>query len=326
MNTDNILNSGLIVWKKDNWWISWVSSPLAWKRILLESKNWIELAIPHEIQFLNAWQTYGHDTMMCVAFSWTDSLEYQFMQMIRLWIIPQTHILFLNQYMQNWVINFNERFPAINWETTDKGAYLWKVARWINISGLIPQNKMEWWATFYENIDKTKITEEQKELGLEFNKYFTINYEYPEDISDALKYWPIQACVKYADWEWILSPAWEPNHAIVVIWEWEDYYLIDDSYSRQYKKYRKDKVSWFLQYVITINDMKFDVAAFIKNNDLKFVRNENSGAFGRIIRWKLRLLPNTTDRGVLMLLDNEHRKNWVTVTDAEWNQLPRELF
>jgi len=30
--------------------------------------------------------------------------------------------------------------------------------------------------------------------------------------------------------------------------------------------------------------MKFDVAAFIKNNDLKFVRNENSGAFGRIIR------------------------------------------
>jgi len=30
--------------------------------------------------------------------------------------------------------------------------------------------------------------------------------------------------------------------------------------------------------------MKLDISAFIKENDLKFVRNENNGAFGRIIR------------------------------------------
>ena len=75
-----------------------------------------------------------------------------------------------------------------------------------------------------------------------------------------------------------------------------------------------------VQYSITMDTKKF-----IKNNDLKFVRNKNTGEFGRIMNGKLRTV-KTKDRGALLLLDNSHRKNGITITNKEWEQLPQKPF
>jgi hypothetical protein len=68
-----------------------------------------------------------------------------------------------------------------------------------------------------------------------------------------------------------------------------------------------------------------DIAKFVKDNDLKWVRNQNSGDFGRILQGKLFLLP-TADRATLALLDDKVRTNGINITDEEWSQLPSQNF
>jgi hypothetical protein len=68
-----------------------------------------------------------------------------------------------------------------------------------------------------------------------------------------------------------------------------------------------------------------DIQKFLKDNDKKFVRNSNTGSFGRILQNKL-FVANTADRATLMLLDDKVRDGGVQITNAEWEQLPREDF
>jgi len=105
-----------------------------------------------------------------------------------------------------------------------------------------------------------------------------------------------------------------------------DTFLINDSYIEEEKRYCKPSVYSFVAYSITFNNNKnMDTTKFIKDNDLKWVRNTNTGAFGRIMQGKLRLFA-TTDRATLALLDDKVRTNGVQITDAEWKQLPAENF
>lgn len=74
-----------------------------------------------------------------------------------------------------------------------------------------------------------------------------------------------------------------------------------------------------------LNTITMDIKAFMIHNDLKFIRNQETGAFGRIIGQKLRVV-KTDDRGTLLLLDEAVRKNGLNITNAEWEQLPKVNF
>jgi hypothetical protein len=68
-----------------------------------------------------------------------------------------------------------------------------------------------------------------------------------------------------------------------------------------------------------------DVQKFLKDNDLKWVRNQNTGAFGRVLQNKLRVVA-TADRGTLILLDDKVRTDGVNIPNDQWESLPKELF
>jgi len=76
---------------------------------------------------------------------------------------------------------------------------------------------------------------------------------------------------------------------------------------------------------ITITNKNMDIEKFVKDNDKKWVRNYNTGAFGRILQGKL-FIGTSTDRMTLMLLDDKVRENGVQISDSEWKQLPKEDF
>jgi hypothetical protein len=178
-----------------------------------------------------------------------------------------------------------------------------------------------------EDYYEPHTTENMFLLAKEFNKKFTINWEWSEFPEEDIKMSPLQACVKYADGENILCPAGNYNHAIMIQKSTPDYYLINDSYSKENKIYCKQKVTNFIRYNLTINNttMSIHKDQWLKDNDLKWVRNSGNGAFGRVMQGKLRTF-NTTDRAVLCLLDEEVRRNGIQITNAEWDVLPQEAF
>lgn len=78
---------------------------------------------------------------------------------------------------------------------------------------------------------------------------------------------------------------------------------------------------------ITITNMEQEkIDKFMIDNDLKLIRNANTGAFGWIYARKLRVA-DTTDRTVLMLAQILHRKDGsIQINDDFWQQLPKEQF
>jgi hypothetical protein len=76
--------------------------------------------------------------------------------------------------------------------------------------------------------------------------------------------------------------------------------------------------------LIQINNfMEKDSEQFLKDNDLKFVQNSNSGQFGRIMQGRL-MVVDSDDRGTLMLLDDKMRTEpSIKITQAEWEELDK---
>lgn len=311
-------------------WIAGANSAVDHK-VLLESGNWKELSIPNEIQIVDYGKDNQYDTSMCVSFNGTtDALEYTLMQMMRLNLIPAESVKWLQDkgYFENGTINFNERFTAIKGETTVDGAYQYKVANGVKNYGLIPQKNFPFANNFKDNIDPKFVTEEMNNLGKEFLTHFAINYEWlnDEDTKEYLKYGPISCIGQYADGDGILNPPTNSGHSMLLINETDDYREIDDSYWRQFKKYKKEKLQSFMQFSITpLKNNNMDIVKFVTENDLKWVRNSNTGAFGRIMRGQLFTF-ETTDRAALVLLDDKVRENGIQVTKEQWDKLPKKNF
>lgn len=299
--------------------------------------EWMTYSPEHEIQFITTWLV-PYETAYCVAFSATDCIETEMNFLMANWFVPTEYIERLKSlwFFKNWKINFSDRFVWILWEIWKNWWYMFKVARAITEYWLIP----EWMLplnvnTYDEFVDKTKITELMYKVWQEFKKMFTINYEWidykdtpidREILRNALMFSPVQAVVRYADWDWILNPSWALNHAIMINWLRGEYIDVNDSYSREQKKYNIEHPRSFLQYSITINNINdMDKDKFFKDNDQKWVRNINTGAFWKVLRWKL-YVADSKDRLLLMLVDEAHRKNWVSITDAEWALLPKSEF
>lgn len=329
-----------VLWTYWEWdWIAWWNSPLKPEKRNI-TWDWKMYYPEHEIQFIN-WKIDPFETSFCVTFSALDCIETEFNYLLSNWLVPQDDVIWLNNnwYFKNWKINFSDRFTWILWDTTKNGAYLFKIARSIIDYWLIPENMLPLNVdTYDEFVDKTRITERMYELWREFNKRFIINYEWitfdnspisKNDLKDSLKVSPIQCVIRYADWDWILNPDWLLNHAVMCNWYQEsiDAEDINDSYWREQKRYKREHPRSYLQFYITFKnkEINMDKVKFYKDNDQKWVRNINTGAFWKVLKWKL-YVADTKDRMVLMLVDEAHRSNWVSVTDVEWQTLDKVTF
>jgi len=293
-------------------WIGGVSN------ILIEYNNgdWSNYRPEHETQ--NNPETWG-----CALFSGTDSIETLFMYFLYNNLIPKEYVKWLtdNKYFINGFINFSDAYSYQFAEVEPgRGTFLYKANDAIRL-GLVPESIYSFKDYF---IDKKTIPPEAEKLKLEFKKRFTINWYWVENIEKSLKSSPLQATVRYADGDGILSPIGDHNHAIMV-YKKGDYYDIDDSYNQPTKKYHLERVSNFIGYSLTINTTNMDVENFVKEYDLKWIFNNNTGEIGRIIQGKLRTI-ETQDRGVKMLLDDKVRENGKHIIDAEWKLLPKLPF
>jgi hypothetical protein len=251
---DNDLKFGALIGVRETDYILG-SSPVV-KEILMSSLNWKEWTPEHEIQA----QKY-YDTLSCVTYSALDVLEYQFTYALHNGLISPENVLWLktNGYFKNGYINFSERFTAILGGTSNIGAYQYMVADAIRKQGLIPQTMFDVSDDIKsqsEFLDKSKITKEMYDLGLEFIKRFPINYEWC-DVKDGLKYSPVQVCVYYNDGENILCPTNNPQHAVLAVNIDEGFIELDDSYQRQFKKYCPQAVYSGMLYTIKFNNMIF---------------------------------------------------------------------
>ncbi len=92
-------------------------------------------------------------------------------------------------YLLNGKIDFSDRFTANMSGTTKNGNSLKAPCQSIHADGLIPKSLLPQCHSFDEYYDKSKITQEMKDLGQEFLKRFSISYEQVNNIhfSDVLK-------------------------------------------------------------------------------------------------------------------------------------------
>jgi hypothetical protein len=303
--------------------------------------NWDNWRPEHEQQNL------GYETSACLIFSGTDCLETLFNFYVARSMIDLDNLNWLNEngYFKNGLVNFSDRLPANYAEIIPlTGTYQFKANNAL-AEYLIPEAMLPYTAVgLYVNPDPTKgayyhrasITSQMLNLALEFKRRFTITWFYVEDREDGLKSSPLQAVVRFANGDGILKPEGRLNHGVMVYGQTIDKTadLIDDSYTQRDKKYGRDYVFDFIGYKITINNTLMDIQDFIIKNDLKWVQNETSGQFGRIMRGKLRTI-NSNDRGALILLDEKVRNNKIIkdgketpakLTKAEWEKLPKEEF
>jgi len=310
---------GVKLGKQNSDFIAGVSSPLIDNNINL-SGNWESNLPEHELQN-KGFETYG-----CSFFTGLDCLETLFMFYLKNNLIPKGHVKWLqdNGYFKNGFINFSDRNVGMYSDVEiGKGTYLYKANDSIR-KHLIPEDLLPYKNYFY--YDKDFITTEIKNLELEFQKRFIINWRWEEVTEQGLKKSPLQSIVRYANGDGILKPFGDFNHSVMVYKEDNERYFIDDNYNQRFKEYGKDYVIDFVSFSITIiNNINMNTEKFLTDNDLKFVRNSNTGAFGRILQRKLRVI-DSKDRGVLLLLDNEHRKNGVTINNEEWEALPKLNF
>ncbi len=317
--------SGVLLGQGQYDWIAGGNSAIV-NEILVPNGDWKLWHIEHNIQW-----TGSYDTEFCVTFSALEVLGSLFMYYLAHNMISPDNVLWLknNGYFKNGFINFNERFTAILGGTTTEGAYQYKVANAIKNYGFIPQDMFQLAPDFNDNIDPKFITQAMYDLGKEFLKRFSINYEWVTDVPTALKSSPVQMIVRFADYvnpTDILAPQGDTNHAVKGVYSVPQYNEIEDTYWQVYKRYNPDFTHSFLAYHLTVNNnIPMDTQTFLKANDQKWVRNTNTGAFGRILQGKLFLLPST-DRATLALLDDKVRTNGIQISDAEWKQLPQTNF
>lgn len=328
---EKILQTGLLLGYGEYDWFAGANSPIV-RNVLLDSGNWKELTIPHEIQFLTE---YLYDTLMCVAFNGTtDAIEYIMMQQLRLGLIPAWKVNWLrdNGYFVNGVLDFNERYTAIMGETTNEGAYLYKVADGMRKFGLIPQKMFPMADNFKDNIDKKFVTEEMLELGKEFARIFPMNFEWviPQATKDFMKYSPISCTGFYGNIQNeddIIDPRSGSYHSMLQVKETDEYREIDDSYYDQFKKYKKTALANFMAFYVDSSDnTMFNANEFISKHDNFQIRNTQTGAYGVIYHGTPMLI--TQERAGLYTLDRDARgllgkgrELTVQLTNQEWSLL-----
>jgi hypothetical protein len=321
-------NTGLIVEHKTKDWVFLGSNSKLDNQIILEDGDWTKYKTSNEKQFNNLFDTWN-----CVAFSACNVIEIYFKYLIDNHKISNRNLLWLqeNGYIINGEVNFSDRFVGAKAGTkVGQGNTGSRVANAIYEYGLVPEKLYGFTAGMDEKEYYKKVPSEISALGSDFLDRFSINFEvvYASDIENALKYSPVQLYV-YA-WKKNKSglyhnPNKKFNHATTRIRS--NTKQIFDHYDPFIKSLTTSYEYFPTGYKYTVAEVitHMNVEEFTKANDLLFVRNAKTGQFGRIMQGKLKIV-ETTDRGTLLLLDDAVRQNGRTLTENEWDTLPKENF
>jgi hypothetical protein len=281
-----------------------------WEFYLVDSKWKIE----HEIQ------NTSFETYACTCFSGNDVKELIMLWALHTGKIPAGHAKWLkdNGYLKNGYINFDDRIPAMYSEITEGvGTYQWKAGnalrQWSLPEGILKDNPKN----FTEYMDKEKMTEQARDLQKEYDKRFVWHWFWfrdDKDLDEQMKTSPAMSVVRFANGDGCLSPVGNFNHAVMEYGNQGECRKIDDSYSQQIKFYKPDFITSRLGFKLTIitNNME----TFLKDNDLKAVWNRDTGAYYYVHQGALKKY-DTTDRAVLMLVEDKFRKDGKVEIDNE---------
>lgn len=319
----NMINfsPGLILGKTSKDWIAGVTSPTEFKE---RTSIWSEWKPEHEKQNM------GFETSACTCFASSDAIETLLMWMLTHDEVPADITLWLKEkgYFKNGFINFSDRFSAQYAEIiVGVGTEMYKAADSFRTKGVVPEDLMPYVTNNYYTSPASDLVA----LGALANERLHISWQWvdKENATQYIKQAPMVATVVYADGDTILAPKGRHNHCVMVQEITDDYILINDSYNQEIKKYHPDYVDNYLQYNITFQTTMLDVNKFLQDNDLKLVRNVDTGAYGCVISKKLRVI--TPERAGLFMIDREARgeigkKDMVSVNKADWDALPKENF
>lgn len=165
--------------------------------ILNPEGDWISYLPEDEYQ-----RRFNLETMSCVTFSACNVCEIFLNFKKEKSLISDVNLKWLkdNGYIVNDKFNFSDRYIALLSFTSKNGNTGSKVFGTIHNYGLIPESMFPWTSeddTWNEYHDRTKITQEMKNMGYEFKRRFPMNYEivYRQDFESALKESPLQVYV-----------------------------------------------------------------------------------------------------------------------------------
>lgn len=272
------------------------------------------------------------DTWACVSYSACNCIEIYFKYLIDKDLISEENIQWLkdNYYWRNNEVNFSDRFIAKKSGTVvGAGNSGGRVKDAILECGLVPEDL--WTMTAddkYVEDYYDEPPESLNKLGLEFLKRFNLKGEQIYISPERLKYSPMQVYVL----AWYINesglyynPGTTINHAVTKVRTGLE--QIFDQYNPYIKTLVADYYYHPTGYQYFVNEIikNMNVEKFLKDNDLLFVRNIKTGEIGRIMQEVLMTI-KTKDRGTLMLLDDQVRKNGRGITDSEWNTLPKKEF
>ena len=131
-----------------------------------------------------------------------------------------------DNFVQNGQIHFSKRFIAIKSGTTRQGNSMKAPLEAIRKNGMMPEHLLPPSSnmTFDEYMDASKITKEMENLGQEFLKRFTINYEQVDDIHFAEALEGDMLCTAAYAWpmpvngEYPAQPDLPFNHEFLKVW------------------------------------------------------------------------------------------------------------
>lgn len=257
-------------------------SPKAWVfgasgKILNESKMYLDYLPTDEYQ-----KRFNVESMSCVSFSSVNVNEITilFKKKLNNNEISPDNLQWLedNGYFdENGNINFSDRYIALMSFTSRNGNTGARVFGTIKNFGLIPESMFPWnpedntWDKYH---DRSKITQEMKNMGFEFKRRFPIEYYvvYRNDFDDALKESPLQVYVNgnYRIINGVLQYNNSmSNHAVCLVGSDENYWYIYDSYEPFLKKVVKNYPFWTGQNMYTGQKFSYGYKVNILENIIK---------------------------------------------------------
>ena len=297
------------------------------KLFKIKTDSWTDYLAEPEIQ---KYQTF--DTMSCTTQAVLNSLEAQFNYLLenkklnKEWLQEKG-------YIKNGKVQFSKRYIAKLSGTTHKGNWIRKVNEAVLKYGLVPEILYDYkhadaWNEYYKKIEPTL-----KEIGEEFLKHFDIAVSWKlkqdfKDFEEELKKSP-GAVVVYA-WRKRNGVYYKPNnkttnHAVSLIDLKEDNYIIKDSYSPFVKE-----VNQFIGagYFYKIFMKQEDLTKWLLDNDLKTIRNSETGEIGYCVHGVLATLPTIEER-LNALMDMRNRgltEAGVNINNLLWKKIPKKRF
>lgn len=278
--------------------------------------------IEHELQI-----TKYFDTFACTIFSGNDVKEMIMMNALKTSKIAPKDVVWLtdNGYFTNGYINFDDRVPAMHANIQNGlGTYQYMAAdalrNWNVPEGILKDEPK----TFSQYYDKTKLTNEAKELNEEFNKRFGWHWFWfgEGDINEQMKMSPAMSTVRFANGEDCLKPDGRLNHAVTEYGNDGICRKINDSYNQQLKKYHPQYIANRLGFKLnTMNNNDF-----LTKNDLKTIWNKDTGQYFYVLQKALRPI-RSEDRSVLLLWEKAFREDGrITISNQDLTVLPQLEF